>query len=223
MLLIGDATGRVHILSHKEDDSEPDDPEEASAQPGNTQIHSQIYEKGPRMIKYHPDPPPPVEYKEENLQTGVEISKELIRQGFISLHKDRAIGAVQGPNYSELGLDCCYAHVDDDPSQPLLPYYEVRQQEHRKLNLNLGPELISRLPIVTSGSDLTTHLQNLSLDIDFEALDDPTSTSLVEEKVEVVGDFVFEHEVTPRYDIFKRFKGSRQSTRARDSLDEQQE
>ncbi|PQE20665.1 wd repeat domain-containing protein [Rutstroemia sp. NJR-2017a BBW] len=223
MLLIGDATGKVHILSRKEDDAELDDLEEASAQPGATKIRSQIYDKGPRMIKYHPDPPPPVEYKEENLETGVEISRELIRQGFISLHKNRAIGAVQGPNYSDLGLDCCYAHVDDDPSQPLLPYYEVRQQEHRKLNLNLEPELISRLPVVTSGSDLATHLQNLSLDIDLEVLDDSTSTSLVEDKVEVVGDFVFEHEVTPRYDIFKRFKGSRQSTRAGDSLDEQQE
>jgi hypothetical protein len=56
----------------------------------------------------------------------VEISKELISQGFISLHKDRTIDAIQGPNYPELGLDCCDAHIDSDPSQPLLPYYEVR-------------------------------------------------------------------------------------------------
>ncbi|PQE18231.1 WD repeat domain-containing protein [Rutstroemia sp. NJR-2017a WRK4] len=202
MLLIGDTTGKVHILSHKEDDSELDNLEEDSVLPGYIQIHSHLYEKGPRMIKYHPDPPPPIEYKEQNLET------------------DRAIGTVQGPNYSELDLDCYYTHIEDDLSQPLLPYYEVQQQEHRKLNLNLESELISRLPIVTSGSDLATHLQNLSLDIDFKALDYRTSTSLVEDRVEVMGDFIFEHESTPRYEIFfKRFKGSRQSIRAGESLD----
>jgi hypothetical protein len=204
MLLIGDATGKVHILSRKEDDSELDELEGDSAQPGHTQIPNQVHNKAPRMIKYHPDPPPPIEYKEQSLETGVEISKELISQGFISLHKDRAIGAIQGPNYPELGLDCCDAHVDSDPSQPLLPYYEVQQQEHHKLHINLEPEPISRLPIVSSGSDLATHLQNMRLDLDLEALHYETRTSLVQDKVEVIGDFTFEHELTPRHGIFKR-------------------
>lgn len=209
--MVGDATGKVHILSRKEDDPEFDDLDQDSAHSGHTQNRSQLHEKGPRTIKHHPEPPPPNEYKDESPETGVEISKELIRQGLISLHKDRAIGAIQGPNYSALGLDCCYAHVDNDPSQPLLPYYEVRQQEHRKLHVNLESELMSRLPVVAYGSDLATHLQNLSLDIDFEALEYGTRTSLARDKVEVDGDFIFEDELAPRYDIFKRNRSSRQS------------
>ncbi|PQE10699.1 WD repeat domain-containing protein [Rutstroemia sp. NJR-2017a WRK4] len=214
MLLIGDATGKVHILSRKEDDSVLDGLEEDSVQHG-TQKRNQFH---PRTIKYHPDPPPPIEYKKQSLETGVEISKELIRQGFTFLHKDRAIDSIQSHNYSELGLDYCYAHIDNHPSQPILLYYEVRQQKHRKLHVNLEPD-----PIVAYRSDLATHLQNLSLDVDLEALDQGTRTSLSENKVEVMGDFMFEHELTPRYEIFKRFRGSRQSTRVRDSLDEQQE
>ncbi|PQE03469.1 WD repeat domain-containing protein [Rutstroemia sp. NJR-2017a BBW] len=214
MLLIGDATSKIHILSRKEDDSEFDDLEGDSVQHG-TQKRNQFHL---RTIKHHPEPPPPIEYKEQSLETGVEISKELIRQGFISLHKDRAIGVIQSPNYSEPGLDYCYAHIDNDPSQPLLSYYEVQQQEHRKLHVNLEPDLI-----VAYRSDLSTHLQNLSLDVDLEALDQGTRTSLSEDKVEVMGDFMFEHELTPRYETFKRFRGSRQSTRVGDSLDEQQE
>ncbi|KAM3086437.1 hypothetical protein ACMFMG_000572 [Clarireedia jacksonii] len=212
MLLVGDATGKVHILLRKGDDSEFDELEQDSVQPA----------KAPRTIKHHPDPPPPGEYQEQSLETGVEISKELVRKGFISLHKDRVIGAIQGPNYSELGLDCCAAHVDGDPSRPLLPYYEVRQQGRRKIHVNLESQSISRIPVVTYGSDLATHLQNLRLDVDFEALDHETKASLVEDKVEVIGDFLYDNELTPHYGIFKRFRG-RRSTRAADSLDEKQE
>ncbi|KAK6825148.1 AMP-binding enzyme [Apiospora arundinis] len=98
---------------------------------------------------------------------------EYVEQHVVRLHPDRTIGAVQGINYAACGFYRAEAHVDGDPSQPLLEDIERKQRE----SLSKKPQqMVTRLKGVTSdysafATTRENHWRNSLLDLDIESLE----------------------------------------------------
>ncbi|TVY93740.1 Rik1-associated factor [Lachnellula willkommii] len=199
-LLVGDATGKVHLLAY--DDSDLDEDEESSEtdeRPTFSPVSGsgalrKAFAKRPKVIIPHPEPPPPLQsrgesFSMENLEKSAqELSLEFLVEGRLRLHPDPAIGVVQGPNYAETKLFRPEAHQDGDISKPLLPEFEAKQQ-YEKLR-NTSKIKFSKLPTVQC-SDLDLHARNEALDL-----------ALEKESVDFDFDYGFEGEPTPHFAIF---------------------
>ncbi|KAI9647419.1 hypothetical protein NHQ30_003804 [Ciborinia camelliae] len=206
-LIIGDATGKVHLLTRSEDDPELENPDFGESHDSlrvqtRKQKHDLPHLRGPRLIKHHPEPVPPDEYATQDFETGLQISGHLISQGYITINPDQAIGAVQGPNYHELGLYRFDAHIDQDGSKALLPYYQARQRHD--LQINMAPDPLPTLPVLTQSSDLVAHMRNLSLNFEFSELEPETRRQLLMDGAQLEADDNFEYEMGPKIDIFKK-------------------
>lgn len=182
-LLIGDATGKVHLLSFDDSDLEEETPDTCN----------KAGPKRPKVIRPHPEPPPP-KYSEADAapegpeKTGQELAGEFLREGQLSLHPDPGIGAVQGPNYAETNYFRLEAHEESDASKPLLPEFQAVQRYETSQD-NLCTEL-PRL-LVMQCSDLKLHSRNVALD-----------SVLAEEGVDFDWDYKLASDVTPRFAIF---------------------
>jgi hypothetical protein len=128
-LLIGDATGRIFLLSVDEEE-------------GLQQQQSGIYRltlpngrvrnvRPPKSIKLHADIPAP---RDEYSLTPQELAHRYLERQQLLLHHDPTVGVVQGPNYVETGLFNRVFHVGDDPSHLLRSVYNSVQQEQLKRN-----------------------------------------------------------------------------------------
>ncbi|KAH8593290.1 hypothetical protein B0O99DRAFT_547507 [Bisporella sp. PMI_857] len=165
-LVIGDATGKVHLLGIDED-SDDDSPQERAvvktAIKPTAWLRSTIPGgKAPKVIIPHHEISPPLQtdigVKIE--QTADELARTYIEEGQIRLHPDRRIGAIQGPNYAELKLYRLEEHENNDGSMPLRPTVQARQQFEI---LNDPETRILRLPNMRS-SNKQQHEENLKKD-----------------------------------------------------------
>lgn len=205
-LIIGDATGKVHLLTRSDDDPELEDSDleesesSTAAQPGK-QKHHFPHLRGPRLIKHHPEPAPPDDHSRQDFDTGVEISNHFVSRDYITIHPDPAVGAVQGPNYHESGLYRFEAHIDQDSNKGLLPYYQARQQHD--VHINMAPDPLPVLPTLTQSSDLEAHMRNVSLTFNLNDLELETMKQLLADGAQLEHDVDFEYEMGPRIDIFK--------------------
>ncbi|CAK7266850.1 hypothetical protein SEPCBS57363_002300 [Sporothrix epigloea] len=101
----------------------------------------------PEVIR-HPTPPRPTEgatprakgtaldnairkRESDDEDSGLVRSRAFLSSGQIVVHRNRTIGAVKGPNYSETNLFCRDFHQDGLPGRPLLAQYDRQQQENR--------------------------------------------------------------------------------------------
>ncbi|KAK2069759.1 hypothetical protein P8C59_004313 [Phyllachora maydis] len=100
-LVIGDASGRVFLLTINEIEHVPSPA---------ASTH------GLADIVRDPD-------------TGIERARRYLQAQQLVIHRDPTIGAVQGPRYAETGLFWREAHLNDDPSLPLLALYANAQQD----------------------------------------------------------------------------------------------
>ncbi|KAB8303664.1 hypothetical protein EYC80_005058 [Monilinia laxa] len=205
-LIIGDATGKVHLLTRSEDDHELENSDlgesrDSLCSQARKLNHNLPHLRGPRLIKHHPEPAPPEGYTIQDFEKGVEISKLFVLRNYITINPDPAIGAVQGPNYREFGMYRLDAHLDRDGAKSLLPYYQARQQ--RNLHLNAGTDPLPILPVLTKSSDLAAHMRNLSLNLEFSELEPETQRQLSMDKVQLEADVDFDYEIGPKIDIFK--------------------
>lgn len=212
-LLIGDATGKVHLLAINDEEVEADDrasSERAVQNPSSVQesqrfaakLPSKAAKKVPKVIIPHKEPAPPVgfEFGIEVEQSAADMARAYLEEGQITLLKNRMIGAVQGPNYSETLFYRYDAHEDNDGTLPLLPEWQARQQwPFRGQITNLT---LARLPVLTSSS-FADHQKNISLDFDFSRLSMETQAELERDRVEYTFDGLFDPEPTPRIKIFK--------------------
>ncbi|QSZ34111.1 hypothetical protein DSL72_005699 [Monilinia vaccinii-corymbosi] len=205
-LIIGDATGKVHLLTRSEDDpelensdfEESDDSLRVQNRKGN---HNLPHLRGPRLIKHHPEPAPPEGYIIQDLDKGIEISKHFLRQNYITINPEPAIGAIQGPNYHEFGLYRFDAHIDLDGTKDLLPYYQARQQHY--IHKNAATDPLPILPVLRASSDLAAHVRNMSLNFEFSKLEPATQRQLLMDGAQLEADVDFEYEIGPKIDIFK--------------------
>ncbi|RDA93744.1 hypothetical protein CP533_0223 [Ophiocordyceps camponoti-saundersi (nom. inval.)] len=147
-LAIGDATGRLFFLSV---DSRDEHPAHLVSLPGCPVRRV----RRPKPLTPHPEPPPPPPLpttrtvanageKAACLSTTEPSSspnssysiaayarRTYLDSGQLRIHANPVIGAVQGTNYAATALFRREAHLDEDPSAPLLTEYERLQRATR--------------------------------------------------------------------------------------------
>ncbi|KAK7921087.1 hypothetical protein PG985_009109 [Apiospora marii] len=190
-LAVGDGSGRVYLLSLDEGEREEVEPI-ATATTGLWSVRMDGQQKNirrPRPFIPHPEVPPPPSTTPSHAETKAQRN-EYLEQHVLQVHPDPTIGVVQGPNYAVCGFYRAEAHVDGDPSQPLLEDVERLQQENNSnliLAQQLGGEeeqqIIARLRGVTQDySSFTavreTHWRNGLLDLDLENLEAENKSEL---------------------------------------------
>jgi hypothetical protein len=216
-LLIGDATGKVHLIEVNSDDSDDSDgedtlvvePASATTTPGQRVTRSkdglQQSPKMPKVIIPHSEPPPPgglYQGIDEQIDTAHSIAHAYIESGQLVQHPDRGIGIIQGPNYADALLYRLEAHEDDDGTNPLRPEWGARQQFH--LHSLASALHVPRLPDV-KGSDTELHNINKSLDLDISHLSSSVKKAFGRDGIDLNFEerHKFDLEPTPRYKIFK--------------------
>jgi hypothetical protein len=184
-LIIGDATGRVFFLSVDEDEQKPPLP----GPDGKPR-------RRPRLLLPHPEPePPPSRTEQDNLESesSRELARAYLRKEQLRLTGNPVIGAVQGPNYSETGLFCRAAHMDDDPAMPLVADDARQQQEEiPTVGFNRKRDIMRR---VTRNPRLEErHLENLAKDLDFTQLSEELKEELRRDGAVEVMSYEFDYE-----------------------------
>lgn len=215
-LLIGDATGKVHLLGidnteHPEIAHAFKPSDATSSQPNCLQYghQSTLRHQGerPKPIIPHPEPEPPrtldlpVQAVE---QTAQEIAKQFLENDQLVIHPDRAIGVVQGQKYHETQFYRSEGHVNGDCSQPLLPEWQAQQQYEVHVQQQAVTKF-PRLPEVRS-SDPELHARNVSLEFDMSRLSIASQEQLAKDRVdlEFEENYIFDFElVTPRSKVFR--------------------
>jgi hypothetical protein len=211
-LLIGDATGKAHLLEF-DDDGFGEEQEKATpvtlGSRGLLEIGGILPSniRRPKLIVPHADPEPPAGSEtvgSSNEESGPELGHNFLEEGQITQHRSKAIGAIQGPNYRELGLYRLEAHEEEDCEKPLLASWQAKQLE--TIHQKSGKEL--KLPILQKplGSNVAQHKYNVSLDFNFEALTLETREELEKDRVDLKGwdSHKFFFEPSPKSSIFSR-------------------
>ncbi|KAK0122319.1 hypothetical protein ONS95_010561 [Cadophora gregata] len=217
-LLIGDATGKIYLLSVDDSDVREDSKPTALSTAPRLAIGSQLSRaiRRPKVVIPHAEPDPPAGYVVENVEkTGPEIAQEYLESGQIVRIKEPYNFVYQGPFYSQMCRYNSEAHVNGDPNQRLLDEIWAVQQCNIKSQRELP--IHTELPIPMSSSDITQHQKNLEknkrnfyLKTGFAW--DPSEMSpelwhLLDngKLLELAEDVVYEHsfEPTPRFGMFK--------------------
>lgn len=171
-LVIGDASGRVFVLSVDKEDGKP-----AEFDPFLKKFG--IQKRKPNGVAPHPPPPPPGSAPLTNQQLGHRFvaARQLQYSG------DPTVGMVQGANYTDTGLFDKESHADHDPSGEIFSHVSSRLQENVKIYAESNlPARTRRLRQVVYPQDeaiepdqarwalLKKHAENCELDLKFESL-----------------------------------------------------
>jgi hypothetical protein len=231
-LLIGDATGKVHLMSINDSDleggpiagklmnssSEENSGKSTTENGSNAEIKLQqlLQQKSsllsknikrPNVVIPHKEPPPPkgFEINQQKKQTSKDIAQDYLDKAW--LEQRPGLGVFQGENYRETGWYDLKAHEDGDKDRPLLPEFHEDQQFVMRKKSRLGFEL---LPQVKS-SNTKKHQENMKLDIDFSRMSLETKEVLNKEGAEIEGDFshTYNYELLPKTAIWSRRKKTR--------------
>ncbi|KAK4156695.1 hypothetical protein C8A00DRAFT_12432 [Chaetomidium leptoderma] len=187
-LVVGDASGRVFMLSINEEKEQGFQVTKIPL-PGGQGFRT--IQRPPAIIP-HPDPPPPTidaEGRPIVVESGPAIGRAYLDNSQLKRHANPTIGVVQGPRYTETGLFCPNMHFNEDPTQPLLAMWEATQQEAWKplKQFSSGRRRDQRVAIrpLQAGTALEgLHLRNRGLDLDIEALTAETKRALQAEGVD---------------------------------------
>jgi hypothetical protein len=168
-LIIGDSTGKVHLLTQNIPDFE--DEERAMIRqpitPHNGSGASISVANDMRTVEV------------SETCTAKDFSNVFVDNRQIILHPDPYIGAIQGPNYESTNLYCPELHQFENVSGPLIPEIQALQnsrycQQQIKL---------SRLPKAEPCSE-ELHLENLDKDLDLGTIRPETIYPLLLERVD---------------------------------------
>lgn len=172
-LLIGDATGKVHLLAVDGADAEV---QTSLVDPSTVGLGARLGLAAiipPKLVIPHAEPPMPSSPNDNpnNIstddETGSVLAHKFLEEGHLTLYPDPLVGAVQGPNYHETSFFRAEAHEEGDISNPLKSPFRAKQRfrmPRRVEQLNLP-----KLPAVKCSSSIKSHLNNLKLDRDFKA------------------------------------------------------
>lgn len=179
-LLVGDATGRVVLLSLDQED-EPTPKFVMPPMPPGMRPRSSRPVRRPLAFIRHQEPPPP---GTGSLETGVARGRHYLASGQLKRHRDPTVGVVQGPAYAYLGFYRREFHFQEDPAQPLLARAEEEQQENKKM---FKPSL--RVPRLKEPRELGSaalhiqHMRNAGRDLDLDKLDEMTKIDLLMDQI----------------------------------------
>ncbi|TAQ84901.1 hypothetical protein B7494_g6773 [Chlorociboria aeruginascens] len=204
-LILGDSAGKVYLLGH--DDKDLRDNEIAplgkigfgSGQESRVDNHSHMHLRRPKVIKYHPEPPPP----DDGDMDEIDWARALIDKKQLKRDRDRRIGVVKGENYHETLMYRLEAHEEHDGTKDLLPEWEALQQ--CQLFEPTAKYKQPRLRRVDQSADDTLHSRNLELDFDVGRLLPSTRKALERDRVELNFDdeHLFEYEMMPKFKVFR--------------------
>ncbi|KAF4123727.1 WD40 repeat [Geosmithia morbida] len=147
-LAIGDATGRVFILSTNRADEPASHRLAVPGPPAPPGVphHRVSRRRRRRPVPFtphrEPDPPPPLPGAAAGDLGDPDSIAVYARDTYLSPRRlvptgNPVVGMVQGPNYASTGLYCREAHEDDDPARPLLSHWDRMQR--RSVMADRGP------------------------------------------------------------------------------------
>lgn len=193
-LVIGDASGRVFILSVGEDEEKPPSFINLSGPPGL----GSVTRRRPTPITPHGEPPPPPELLQTR-ETNADLGRAYVAARQLKFSGDITVGMVQDVNYAETGLFRPEWHADHDPAKDLVAWHESQQQVSLKMFANVPIRTKRMRRISSSGRDAhhmdvdgeepmasdvaRRHEENCKLDLDFEGLSLETRDALERDRV----------------------------------------
>lgn len=175
-LVIGDASGRVFVLSVDEHDGKRP---KFIKLPGAL---GSITRRIPTEVEHHAAPPPPLGTV---IMSGVSAARDFLAARQLRDTGDPTIGAVKDVNYASTGFFRREFHFEHDPTQELLAQHTVRQLEDTKICSDVLPSKTKILRQVTYSPDdaeetvdledgrralIQRHAENCKLDLKFENL-----------------------------------------------------
>ncbi|CAM1510426.1 Fc.00g007610.m01.CDS01 [Cosmosporella sp. VM-42] len=199
-LAIGDATGRLYILSVDKRDEHDS--------------HYITFPDGRRVRRSkplipHPEPPAPApeadpdDTDDESDDAGIATysHRTYIDSRQLLLNSNPVVGAVQGPRYSSTGLFRSEAHFNGDPSLPLLADFERHQKESEALSRGGRRRSLRRIKNPSEPDERleAVHEENLARDLNVEELDRGDISELVREGalLSIDEDWGFSYEELP--------------------------
>ncbi|POS71085.1 hypothetical protein DHEL01_v210522 [Diaporthe helianthi] len=193
-LVIGDASGRVFVLSVGEDEETPSSFINLSGPPGL----GSTTRRRPTPITPHGEPPPPPDLLQTR-ETNADLGRAYVAGRQLKFSGDITVGMVQDINYAETGLFRPEAHADHDPAKELVAWVESQQQANLKMFAR-APNRTKRVKKISSpggwadymdgdggepgATDVARrHGENCRLDLDFEGLSLETREALERDRV----------------------------------------
>ncbi|KAF4337220.1 hypothetical protein FBEOM_8888 [Fusarium beomiforme] len=182
-LAIGDSTGRCFVLSIDERDI----PEShMMTLPGTTRRR-----RRPIPLIPHPEPAPPITVTDDDeMLIDDDLSDADIAQysrrtyldtQCLEISSNPVIGVIQGPQYSATNLYRRDAHLDEDPSGPLLAHFERRQKDSEAASFGKRRRSVRRLKTPAPPDERLqgVHTQNINKDLNVDKLVDGEIKDLV--------------------------------------------
>ncbi|KAK3315275.1 hypothetical protein B0H66DRAFT_502117 [Apodospora peruviana] len=199
-LAIGDASGRVFLLSVDNEEDEKAPSFMTVRIPGSGKLKRV---RPPKLMIPHPDPDPP-QYDADGRLTereGFEAVRSRAR-GYLQNHQLERhpkphFGVVQGPRYAELRFFRREYHFDNDPSQPLLAKWERLQDDSNKVKepQSRRSQFMSIHPVLESARVNHVHEVNMASDLRVEQLPEETQRQLKEDCVDLESpEYVFNYD-----------------------------
>ena len=193
-LVIGDASGRVFILSVGEDEEKPPSFISLSGPPEL----GAMTRRRPTPITPHHEPPPPPQLLQTR-ETNADLARGYVTARQLKFSGDPAVGMVQDFNYADTGLFRCEAHADHDPTKELMAYVESQQQVNCRMFAK-APLRTKRVKRIGQSSGDVDHMdvdeeepgatevamqheENRKLDLEFEGLSLETRDALERDRV----------------------------------------
>ncbi|POS84201.1 hypothetical protein EPUL_003322 [Erysiphe pulchra] len=215
-LLIGDSTGRIHLLGIDDSDLSEDErlisnsikAKNISRKPGS--LSSSV--RPPKIVIPHPEPLPPNFHETSMKKSSCEKScEELLCEGVLQIYPGK--GVFQGPKYHSSLLYRAEAHEYGDIQRPLKPEILSNQQFLKEDNIKSVP--IPTLPRVRRSriaADHKAHGKNTKLDFDLSKLTLKTRQELKRDRAEIDWNeaHTFEYELSPLSTIFSKEDSSRE-------------
>jgi WD40 repeat protein len=195
-LAIGDATGRLYLLSHdKRDELEA----HYTTLPGLSRRVRQ-----PTPFIPHAEPPPPRDpehLQDESLGGSIATyarRKYLESQQLVQT-SNPVLGVVQGPNYASTMHYRREAHEDNDPEKPLLLSYERQQQSSQHWGGVCVQDSLMRLKDTQTSNEVSAmHERNTMKDLDIGKIASTDLATLLQEKAILsVDDWDYTYEELP--------------------------
>ncbi len=220
-LLVGDATGKIHLMSindceleggpvamgFKNSSSKEGSRKSATEKYFSTEFTlQQLLEqrngllskniKRPKLIIPHEEPSHPEgpEINPPRDETPAEIAKQYLKKCW--LEQRGSLGVFQGANYQESGWYDPKAHEDGDKDQPLLTQFHEDQQYVMCQKASVSFDLLR----LVRSSNKAKHEDNMSLDLNLTRMSHETKQALKSEGVELEGEFdhTFTYELFPK-------------------------
>ncbi|KAI5457977.1 hypothetical protein BGZ63DRAFT_54274 [Mariannaea sp. PMI_226] len=183
-LAVGDATGRMFIFSLDKRDGHQ---KHFVNIPGTAR---QV--RRPQPLIPHPEPPMPTPDPDVDSDDGEESSdsdieaytrRKYLDQRKLVISGNPVIGAVQGPEYASTGLFRRDAHLNDDPTLPLLADFERHQQESQLASCGSRRRNIRRakIPAPPDQRQLAMHINNHRKDLNWADIPKDEMSQLIQD------------------------------------------